>query len=438
MKKRILIAVILSATSISLYPQMAQDTSIVNAEMEMLMGNYSTALFLIQHQQQKMDINERWLQLKALAFENLNQFDSAEKIYARILEFNGNNIDATRGLARTYTAIGRVKAAVAQWERAITIDSLNRSTRLSYARLLKREGDLSRALIQYQWLIQADTCNFSHWEQIGDCAAGLGKIDVAYEAYDKAFYCNPANAPLAAKYLQFVVKSGAPPWIVIPVAEVAIKADSTYIPLVRLMGYVKYNYTKDYPSAQKWFTKAYEMGDTSKFTTKHLGITLYNNGYFTKASEMMALAFASDSTDRMLNYVLARAYIDIGERFKALELLNLNEFLILPDTMELSVIYATRGELHSRAMEYQLAIKNYERAFDLDPKSIYYLLRIGESYYGLKELKKALDYFEVFLAKSEAASKNNSNKDKLTENARANFYIEKIKKELFFLDEKIK
>jgi tetratricopeptide (TPR) repeat protein len=180
------------------------------------------------------------------------------------------------------------------------------------------------------------------------------------------------------------------------------------------------------------------MGDTSKFTTKHLGITLYNNGYFTKASEMMALAFASDSTDRMLNYVLARAYIDIGERFKALELLNLNEFLILPDTMELSVIYATRGELHSRAMEYQLAIKNYERAFDLDPKSIYYLLRIGESYYGLKELKKALDYFEVFLAKSEAASKNNSNKDKLTENARANFYIEKIKKELFFLDEKIK
>jgi tetratricopeptide (TPR) repeat protein len=438
MKKRILIAIILSATSISLYPQMAQDTSIVNAEMEMLMGNYSKALAIIQHQQHKMGINERWLQLKALAFENLNQFDSAENIYGRILEYNEKNIDAIRGLARTYSALGRVTAARAEWERVLKVDSLDRSSRLSYARLLKRESDYSNAINQFQCLIQADSCNFSHWEQIGDCAVGLGKADVAYEAYDNAFNCNPANAPLAAKYLQFIIKAGAPPWIVLPVAEKVIQADSTYVPLMRMKGYVFYFYFKDYPSAQKWFEKAYEMGDTSKFTTKHLGISLYNNGYFTKASEIMAQAFASDSTDRMLNYVLAKAYIDIGERFKALELLNLNEFLILPDTLELSVIYATRGELHSRALEYQLAINNYEKAFELDPKSVSYLLRIGESYYGLKQFKVALGYFEDFLAKSEALSKKKSKEDKLAENARANFYIERIKKELFFLDEKIR
>lgn len=436
MAKQLFFLSLFLCSSIILLSQTTQDTALINAEINLLKGNYEKTLKTFDRHNSRANSNIQWLQLRALAYENLGQFDSAESVYSKILNSNNNDLDAIGGLARIYTATGKVASAKAKWEQALMLDTLNRTTRLSYARLLKRENEFCNAIKQYQWLVRNDTCNFSHWEQIGDCAVGMGKIDVAFEAYNSSFYCNPANAPLAAKYLQFMAISGAPAWIVLPVATIAIEADTTYAPLNRTMGYIQFFYNKDYKAAEKWLTKAYEMGDTSRFTTKHLGITLYYNGYFTRASEMLARAYASDSTDRMLNFVLARAYMDIGERFKAQKLLSLNELLIMPDTLELSVIYATRGELHYKAMEYQLAIKNYEKAFELDPTSLQYYFQIGLCYNGLNKSQTALNYFEEFLKRNDEFKVSKPAKVRLSEETLAKYYQERLRKELFFLDEK--
>ena len=292
--------------------------------------------------------------------------------------------------------MGRVKEATELYGKALEQDSTSRTARTQLARLLKREGQFAPALSHFQWLLAADSTNFYLWEQVGDCAMRTDGPALALDAYTRSFNLNPANMPLAAKLITTFTRTGMPPMLILTIAQAALEHDSTYTPVIRGKGYL-YFLAEDYISSQRWLGKAHTLGDTSRFTLKFLGISKFHNGNFFDAAYLLDRAYTIDTTDRVLNYVLARALTNIGERERAIAILNLTERLMTPDPEELAMLYATRGEAYAKGSNYTQAIEQYKKAMELNPKKNNLLFEVGQCYLYAKDTGRAKGYMSRYI-----------------------------------------
>jgi tetratricopeptide (TPR) repeat protein len=361
------------------------------------------------------------------------QYDSASIAYRNAIEVDSSCMHCKQRLAGVMSSKGMVKPAIKLYYQVLLFDSTNTIARSQLARLLKRESLFAEAIGHFTWMVEKDTLNSFLWEQIGDCASKLGNFPLTWQSYSTSFSLNSANMPLASKLIQLCIQSQLPTVIAHPIADRALDQDSTYIPIIRQKGYL-YFMDENYRVAEKSFEKAYSYGDTSRFTMKFYGISLSNNGFYLKSSFFLEKAFAFDSTDRPLNYQLAKALIEVGERPRAIEILNLTERLIAPNPHELSFLFATRADAYNRGQNYQKAIEQYHKAIEFSPDQLEYLFEIALCHYQLKEFQKAKvvfnQYIDCILSDQHAESKKNRV-------GSANYFIKQIDKHLFFNDEQL-
>ncbi len=364
-------------------------------------------------------------------WESQMKFDSAMVIYKKTIEIDSICTQCYYRLAGVMVSRGMVKSAIEHYKKSLVLDSMNTSARAQLARLLKRENRFVEAIGHFTWMVEKDTLNAYLWEQVGDCASKLGNFSLTWQSYNTSFDLNSANMPLASKLIQLCIQSQIPTVIAHPIADRALGQDSTYIPIIRQKGYLHFM-DESYRDAEKSFEKAYSYGDTSRFTMKFYGISLSNNGFYSKSSFFLEKAFAFDSTDGPLNYQLAKAQIEIGERVKAIDILNLTERLLTPNPHELSFLFATRADAYNRGRNYQKAIEQYYKAIDYTPDQLEYLFEIGLCHYYSKELQKAKNVFNQYIDSVSSLQDNESKKNRI---GSANYFLKEIEKQLFFNDE---
>ena len=371
-----------------------------------------------------------WLAL-GNAWEMQLNFDSAKYAYQNAVLTDSSCVKCLQQLAGVNATLGDVNSAIYSYYEALTIDSLSIPTRSQLARLLKRDGRFEQALAQFKNLLQTDSTNYYIWEQIGDCAAKTDSIALAIEAYSNSFELKPQNLPLAVKLINGLIQIAMPTGYIQPIAEAAYEYDSTYVPIVRANGYLHY-LSQNYAKADLWFDKTTALGDSSRFTLKFSGLAKYQTGNYYGASQILKKAFALDSTDNALNFVYAKTLIEIGNRQKAIAVLNLAEELLTPSPFEMAMLYATRADAHNRSRNYQKAIEQYNQAYTFDPNHHYYIYQVGICYYNAKEYKKTIEILGKFLdlANTENPPKNS------TQNAvsHAKYIIERAEKEAFFIE----
>lgn len=258
----------------------------------------------------------------------------------------------------------------------------------------------------------------------------IDSMAVGLHAYNKSFELNPANMPLSIKLINGFIKAGIPPFVVMPIADIAYEQDSTYVPIIRTKGYLFY-LSQVYPDAEKWLEKASIMGDSSRFTQKFLGISKYHIGKYLAATKYLERAFEKDTTDNVLNYIMANSYIQIGGWPRAIELLDITEELLTPNPKEVALLYASRGEAYKKANQYQKAIAQFEKALELHPEYKAYIYEIGICYYNAKDYDNAKRTLEDFLVFADDSTAMRS----ITERApMAKHFIRRINGETFFLD----
>ena len=325
---------------------------------------------------------------------------------------------------------GSITEAIKISTEALTSDSNNISLRSQYARLLKRDSRFLQAYRQFEYLIRSDSTNYYIWEQLGDCAMRIDSIAIGLQAYNTSFELNPANAPLALKLINGFINNGIPPFIVMPIADLAYQQDTTYLPIIRVKGYIQF-LSQNYEDAEKWFEKGYLAGDTTRFLLKFLGITKYHRGSYLTATKILERAFKRDTSDNVLNFVLAKSYIEVGDWRKAVEIIDLTEDLLTPDSVEIAVLYATRGDAYKKSGQHVKAISNFEKALNLHPKYSAYLFEIGHCYYNAKEYESAKKTIEDFLAIAEQSPTLKSTSNKI---GYAKHLLKIINGEVFFLD----
>ncbi|MFP4555790.1 MAG: tetratricopeptide repeat protein [Bacteroidales bacterium] len=371
-----------------------------------------------------------WLML-GNAWEKTFQFDSAATAYQRAVDIDSICIRCKQLLASTMSARGMVTKAINIYEDALTLDSSNTVLRSQYARLLKKENRFNEAFNQFRTLIKTDSTNYYIWEQIGDCAMKIDSGSTAILAYMHSFELNPANMPLAVKLINGYINSGVPSVWIKPYAERAYQNDSTYIPLIRSRGYLEF-LDEDYKMAEHWFNKSYAKGDSSRFTKKFLGISLFHNGMYGSSADYLEKAFGLDSTDKVMNFVLASALQKIGDRQKSIDILNLTEKLITPCPEELGMLYASRGNAYSIGQQYAQAIEQYKRAIELNPQKLTYYYDIGQCYFNAKNYQRAQDRLNQYLDLYA-----DRNPEAFAKSGRARYVqrlLKKIDEELFFAE----
>lgn len=371
-----------------------------------------------------------WLMLGNV-WEQVFQYDSAGLAYQMAVNIDSTCVKCKQQLAGAMSAKGMVTKAIHLYEDALALDSSNVILRSQYARLLKKEKKFNEAFNQFNLLIQSDSSNYYIWEQIGDCAMRIDSSSIAILAYMNSFELNPANMPLAIKLINGYISAGVPPVWVKPFAEKAYQNDSTYLPLVVSRGYLEF-LDEDYKMAERWFMKAYTKGDSSRFVNKFLGISLFHNGLFGKSASYLEKAFDIDSTDKVMNFVLARTLQKIGERQKSIDILNITEEIITPCPKELGMIYASRGNAYTIGQQYTQAVEQYRRAIELEPDNLTYYFDIGQCYFNAKNYKQAQDrlnqYLDIYADK---------NPDAFEKSRRANYVrrlLKRINEELFFAE----
>ncbi|MDX9848428.1 MAG: hypothetical protein RBT74_15710 [Tenuifilaceae bacterium] len=430
--KLILIAVSLVLISLSFSKTFAQEEEIATSDISLLIYDLSDEqlIDLLKVNLKKDSTKTReWLILGGL-WENRLQYDSAITAYRRAAEIESTCIKCKQHLASALAIKGSITEAIKIYEEALTSDSSNISLRSDYARLLKRDSRFLQAYRQFEHLIRSDSTNYYIWEQLGDCAMRIDSIAIGLQAYNTSFELNPANAPLALKLINGFINSGIPPFIVMPIAELAYQQDTTYLPIIRVKGYLQF-LSQNYEDAEKWLEKGYLSGDTTRFMLKFLGITKYHRGSYLTATKILERAFERDTSDNVLNYILAKSCIEVGDWRRAIELINLTEDLLTPDSIEIAVLYATRGEAYNKSGQYVNAISNFEKALNLHPSYKAYLFEIGHCYYNAKEYELAKKTIEDFLTIAEQKPIQKSTSDKI---GYAKHLLKIINGEVFFLD----
>lgn len=287
---------------------------------------------------------------------------------------------------------------------------------------------------QYNWLTQYDSTNYYFWELAGDCAYEVAMPLLTLNYFDEAYRLSNNNPQLAYKYARFLNQLKVPLADINPIIDSGLSSDSLYFLLYELLGMINLDNNKN-QNAEEILLKAYNLGDTSTFViNKYLAIGLFKNHKQIQSEKYFEKAYKLDSTDIFLNYAYACALYDIGEQYKAIDLLNYTKQIIFPDSAMVSKIYELEGDINTRYQRSNQAYNNYHTAIIFSAKNYEVLYKISKTCVKLEDFELAKDYINQYIS----AINNNTELTEKEKNSRtkwAKYNLEKIDEEIFFKDD---
>lgn len=407
----------------------AQDVEDNNVQSAILQGDYAAALRSLD----TMDINKSasYNFYKGVAYESMGRFDSAAAAYTRSLQLNPAQAAAIKGLARSYSTTNSVKPAMASYKRVLEMDSTCVATRLQYATLLRKERKLGEAMEQYAWLIKHDSTNYYFWELAGDCSHQSGLSQFATHYLFHAYRLNPTNLALVNKYGLMLRMLNTPPRLIRPIIEEALTIDSTYFPLLELLGKM-YIDEKNYPKAEEIYAKAYRMGDTtSRVVYKYLGISMFNNSRSLPATlRQLERAYRMDSTDVFCNYYYAQTLLRCNEFKSAIAVIDHTKNILYPDPTTATSFCELRGDINAQIFNYSQALSDYNEALTHSPNKASLMYKLGWYNRNNQDPDKALTYIAKYmeLVDTDTAIAQSKRQEKMEQAQRLLEDIEQMKR----------
>jgi tetratricopeptide (TPR) repeat protein len=282
--------------------------------------------------------------------------------------------------------------------------------------------------------IIVDTSNLDYLTHLGDNYIRIESVNLAIKVFSKILIINPNDQLTAIKLSNLFIKNKEYTKA-IEVCDMGLFVDSTNRKLIKIKGIASFN-IPDFKTAENCFGYLYELGDSSKFVLKHMGISEFNNNLLFLARDHLLQAFKLDSTDYEVCFMLGRCFQNPPEPEKGLYFLNRMDSLLQPDPKILSALYNEKQSIYSSAENYQKALKCYIMAYKYNPKPEYVFYMASLYQNRLNDKKRAIEEYERFLR---ILPKKNDNEGKTEKSNRvislksiATRNIIKLKEELFF------
>ncbi len=292
---------------------------------------------------------EAWY-YKGLAEQSLYRYKYSAISFKKALEYASDSSNVLYSLANVLTKGGDRDGAINIYKNILETDSTYIAAKAKLAGLYKGRKDYIKASDIYTQLIKQDSANGYFYSQLAYCCSKLGLKNAASDYYFTAFKLNIQDFYSVKGFLSELVKQkyyeDAQAYIdtflfIFPNNLYLFKQQAF---LAAIGG--------NYRDAVEGFQKVVELGDTSMFTCKYYGQSLYNNGNYADAVYWLSKYLENHPSDAKNLFIIGVAcqkdyqYENSLDHFAALE-------AILFDKQTLARIYVERANTYVAFGEYQ-------------------------------------------------------------------------------------
>lgn len=172
----------------------------------------------------------------------------------------------------------------------------------------------------------------------------------------------------------------------------AEKVDSTYAPAYSEQGELYYM-AKQYDTALKKYKKYLELAGQNNLNarTRYASFLFLSKNYTDAIKELNAVR-SEDSTNNILNRLLAYSYFETGDYANGMKYIN--RFFAGNPKKIFASDYEYLAKLQNKTGEDSLAIINYEKAFKMDSTQKEFLSDIASIYLKQKNYPEAITYYK--------------------------------------------
>lgn len=280
---------------------------------------YNKALVLIDRQLEVDSASAELYQLQGNVHRQMYAFDKAIASYQKAIQLDSSNNQSAIELANTYKIIQKYPEAQTYYCKALSRDTSNFFLKIELANCqylnATDNGEITNP-IEYlnainTWL-DLYQCDSTHYYTVKRLAQSFAKLDVnqAIRFYQRAIALQPldVNNILAISNLYVAQKQYVNG---VELTSAFMQRDSTCEKINAMNAYLLMQ-NKEYSAAIKAFSRCYANGDSSRFVTKNLGISLFNEFEYDSAILFLEKAYYQDTTDvnnlDFLGVACVRAY----------------------------------------------------------------------------------------------------------------------------------
>ncbi len=336
-------------------------------------------------------------------------------------------------LAGQYYEAGAYREAGILYEAMVSEDPGDVASMIRLAEIRSFGQEYSASLSLLRLVLDLDSIHLKALMMTGDLLTRM-EDTTAMGYYEKAFRYYPANQQAAYALGNGYIQAGHPE-LAVPVCQQILDQDSTHIRFRKLLGLALYRAGKPARAIDQ-FEVATHLGDSTAFTFKYLGISMYLASDFPGAIAALETAVKKDSMDAEVHFFLGASMANTIRKKEATHHLDRALKLMEPEPAAVARIYSELGNIKRLEMEYDHAYDYYRLSWEADttnPMGLYYMASILDN--SLHLSKEAMADYRRFLdqldLKPESVEKNDQipTLRKIVEER-----IVQLKEELFFLE----
>jgi len=354
---------------------------------------YREAIALGTQEWANDSLNPQTCYFLGIAYSSLKQFDQAITAFEKSEALLPGNKSVLMNLADCYCEVADIGAAEIILTDLLKTDSTDTFVWLQLAQVYQRQSDIDKAARIYSRLWSEDSLNIWYPRQLGNMMsrnerykAAIPYLEtvVAVDSSDRASFLRLGQAYINLKAFEKI-----------PMLDKAIRQDSTEPLLYRYRGGLWFSIGK-FDFAYDNLKIAFELGDSSSFVSRHLGISLFQLAKYDEAQQVLLRTVKVDSLDSEAWYYLGFSYKWTEDLPKASECLK--KALSLAISPATGSIYRGLGLICNLQRDLKTAMVYYEKALEYEPTDAYPLSQLGLLVEQTsRDQDLALKYYERFL-----------------------------------------
>jgi tetratricopeptide (TPR) repeat protein len=306
---------------------------------------------------------------------------------------------------------------------------------IRYIEILEFQNRYSEAIGLLENRLDSDSLNLSLLIHLGDNYYQLDSNKIALRYYKIVSSINPDDQATANKLASILVKEKEYEQAILVCDEILSK-DSLNRKFIRIKGSASFS-NQDFKTSNMCFGRLYEIGDSSLFVLKHLGLGEIEEYLFAESRKHLLGAYKKDPNIHEVCFALGRGFFNSRTPEKGMMYLDRLDSLLQPDTAVLIAIILEKQTGYSILKEYDKALGCFQQAnaFDPQPKYLFFMASIYQ--HRLNDPQKALDLYTEFLEVLPPSPKLSDSPDLegqkvITLRSAAEHMITELKEELFF------
>lgn len=324
------------------------------------------------------------------------QYREAIRALRKAERLDSANIQVLNELMDVYRLSGDPGKAISTSLKITRLVPENRYFQLQLASLYYSEEEYRNAVEVLMQLYTADSSSYFVARQMGNCYNELKRADSARKFYRRALRITPFDPYVTGKLVNLLIREDdlamALYW-----TQLYLSQDPSYLPILKQNGYCYYLLI-DFKSSALQLRKCIELGDSSKFTMKYLGLSYYKQEKYDTAAPFFRNAFFSDTTDAEVCFyygVSAYRSLDINT---GLTYLTRTLRLLMPSPQFLATLYSELADASTSKGLADTAVIFLRKALEANPANNTLRFKIAYQYdYHLHKPYVALPWYQEFL-----------------------------------------